>query len=112
MADLIDRDGLRKDFCNMCEAMQPEMIDCERNGCMSMQIIDEQQTVNRWISCDEKLPDDGQICIVKRKFSYKVPCPYMIGVWSSDRNIFFGLRLGTELEDAISWMPFIDPDEV
>ena len=46
MADLIDRDELRKDFCNMCEAMQPEMIDCEKKGCMSMQIIDEQPTVD------------------------------------------------------------------
>lgn len=68
MPDLIERDELRKDFCNMCEAMQPEMIDCEKKGCMSMQIIDVQPTANRWISCDEKLPDDGQICIVKRKF--------------------------------------------
>ena len=36
----------------------------------------------------------------------------MIGVWSSDRNIFSGLRLGTAIEDTISWMPFIDLDEV
>ena len=57
MADLIDRDELRKDFCNMCEAMQPEMIDCEKKGCMSMQIIDEQPAVNRWIPCSERLPE-------------------------------------------------------
>ena len=45
MADLIERSELRKDFCNMCEAMQPEMVDCNKKGCMSMQIIDEQPTI-------------------------------------------------------------------
>ena len=44
MSDLIDRSKLRKDFCNMCHAMQPEMIHCEKKGCMSMRIIDEQPT--------------------------------------------------------------------
>lgn len=57
MADLIDRDELRKDFCNMCEAMQPEMIDCEKKECISMQIIGAQPTVNRWISVEDALPE-------------------------------------------------------
>ena len=64
MADLIDRSELRKDFCNMCEAMQPEMIDCEKKGCMSMQIIDEQPAINRWIPCSERLPEDFVWCLV------------------------------------------------
>ena len=64
MADLIDRDELRKDFCNMCEAMQPEMIDCEKKGCMSMQIIDEQPAVNRWIPVEDALPEYDTMVIV------------------------------------------------
>lgn len=55
LPELIDRIELRKDFCNMCEAMQPEMVNCEKKGCISMQIIDEQPTIKheqrrgRWI---------------------------------------------------------------
>ena len=64
MVDWIDRDELRKDFCNMCEAMQPEMIDCEKKGCMSMQIIDEQTAVNRWIPCSERLPENRERVLV------------------------------------------------
>lgn len=64
MADFIERSKLREDFCNMCEAMQPEMIDCEKKGCISMQIIDEQPAVNRWIPCSERLPEQGERVIV------------------------------------------------
>lgn len=105
MSDLVER----KDVLNCLDNRD---FNSYEDYSRTFDAIEDILTVNRWISCDEKLPDDGQICIVKRKFSYKVPCPYMIGVWSSDRNIFSGLRLGTSLEDAISWMPFIDPDEV
>ena len=108
MNDLIYRDALMKDLRGEC----PESEVCISGESCTYCIVRRQPAINRWISCDEKLPDDGQICIVKRKFSYKVPCPYMIGVWSSDRNIFSGLRLGTKLEDAIAWMPFIEPEEV
>ena len=67
MPELIDRIELRKDFCNMWEAMQPEMIDCEKKGCMSMQIIDEQPAVNRWIPVEDALPetDTTVICYMR-----------------------------------------------
>lgn len=68
MPELIDRIELRKDFCNMCEAMQPEMIDCEKKGCMSMQIIDEQPTIKaepvrhgRWIEVTKHRDENGTI---------------------------------------------------
>lgn len=67
MADLIDRVELRKDFCNMCEAMQPEMIDCNKKGCISMQIIDEQPAVSRWISVEDDLPEIGYSVLVTRQ---------------------------------------------
>ena len=74
MPELIDRCELRKDFCNMCEAMQPDMINCDKKYCMSMEIIDTQPTIDaepvrhgRWIPVEDALPetDTPVICYMR-----------------------------------------------
>jgi hypothetical protein len=112
MADLIDRDELRKDFCNMCEAMQPEMIDCEKKGCMSMQIIGEQTAANRWISCAEQLPERETDVLVYIPVWEENPIQvaYLMYdgiIWElSDGEFNFGKR------EVLYWMPLPNKPEV
>lgn len=103
MADLIDRDELRKDFCNMCEAMQPEMIDCEKKGCMSMQIIDEQPAVNRWIPCSERLPEDGERVLIAHDSGAVYIAERDGKCWKEDSGKWYS--------EVSYWMPLPEPPE-
>lgn len=104
MADLIDRVELRKDFCNMCEAMQPEMIDCNKKGCMSMQIIDEQPAVNRWISVEDALPDAFIYVICAGEEGMAI-LRYNGEVWVDDAGCVYSMSAITH------WMPLPEPPE-
>jgi hypothetical protein len=108
MADLIDRSELRKDFCNMCEAMQPEMIDCEKKGCMSMQIIDEQPAVNRWIPCETAMPEVGMPVLIygcsHRVTAYYDNCKNLFRL-TEDDNLYYIAEYVTH------WMPLPEPPE-
>ena len=110
MADLIERDELRKDFCNMCEVMQPEMVDCPKKGCISMQIINEQPAVNRWIPCSERLPDCGKDVVVYTKaWEEHIQIAHILcdGImWElSDGEFYFSMF------DVTHWMPLPSPPE-
>ena len=65
------------------------------------------QPALRWISVEDRLPDENQKCLVYRNIDDDLRIT--TGIWHSDRKVFNGLRHGTRLEDTIAWMPLPEP---
>jgi hypothetical protein len=65
------------------------------------------QPIDRWISVKDRLPDEGQKCLVYRDIDADLKIT--TGIWHSEWKAFDGLRHGTRLEDAIAWQPLPEP---
>ena len=65
------------------------------------------QPVPRWISVEDRLPDENQKCLVYRDIDADLKIT--TGIWHSERKAFDGLRHGTRLEDTIAWIPLPEP---
>lgn len=84
-----------------------------KDGCIS--VLDDinalpkadVQPVDRWISVKDRLPDEGQKCLVYRDIDADLKIT--TGIWHSEWKAFDGLRHGTRLEDAIAWQPLPEP---
>jgi hypothetical protein len=88
MADLIDRDALMKEICgNECGSVCDE--ECENVMCNYYDYIMDAPSVNRWISCSERLPEQeglylvtttsGKVCIWSFYFALASKRPYFSG---------------------------------
>ena len=61
----------------------------------------------KWISTEDRLPNENQKCLVYRNTNADLKIT--TGIWHSERKAFDGLRHGTRLEDAIAWQPLPEP---
>lgn len=60
----------------------------------------------KWISVNDRLPDENQKCLVYRDINADLKIT--TGIWHSDMKEFYGLRHGTRLKDTIAWMPLLE----
>ncbi|EGK2866900.1 DUF551 domain-containing protein, partial [Escherichia coli] len=59
-------------------------------------------TPDSWISCSERMPDDGQWCVVNTEYGYYVQC------WSEGQG-WLGDDISIPECDVINWMPLPEP---
>ncbi|ELU5442290.1 DUF551 domain-containing protein [Escherichia coli] len=59
-------------------------------------------TPDSWISCSERMPDDGQWCVVNTEYGYYVQC------WSEGQG-WLGDDISLRDCDVIRWMPLPEP---
>ncbi|EOJ4338927.1 DUF551 domain-containing protein [Escherichia coli] len=57
-----------------------------------------------WISCSERMPDDGQWCVVNTEYGYYVQCWSEGQGWLSD-------YISIPECDVINWMPLPEPPQ-
>ncbi|EDL3969753.1 hypothetical protein CSM69_17035 [Salmonella enterica subsp. enterica serovar Infantis] len=57
-----------------------------------------------WISCSERMPDDGQWCVVNTEYGYYVQC------WSEGQG-WLGDDISIPECDVINWMPLPEPPQ-
>ncbi|MGJ1095774.1 DUF551 domain-containing protein, partial [Escherichia coli] len=57
-----------------------------------------------WISCSERMPEDGQWCVVNTKYGYYVQC------WSEGQG-WLGDDISIPECDVINWMPLPEPPQ-
>ena len=102
MADLIDRDALWNDLRIEC----PESDVCNKCSPCIECIVNRQPAVNRWIPCSERMPENGQNCIVctadKR---------IRLAVWLGDYDEWGVWQISKKLYRTINvpaWMPMPD----
>ncbi len=57
-----------------------------------------------WISCSERMPDDGQWCVVNTEYGYYVQC------WSEGQG-WLGDYISIPECDVINWMPLPEPPQ-
>lgn len=61
-------------------------------------------TPDSWISCSERMPDDGQWCVVNTEYGYYVQC------WSEGQG-WLGDDISIPECDVINWMPLPEPPQ-
>ncbi|EFC0393784.1 DUF551 domain-containing protein [Escherichia coli] len=61
-------------------------------------------TPDSWISCSERMPDDGQWCVVNTEYGYYVQC------WSEGQG-WLGDDISIHECDVINWMPLPEPPQ-
>ncbi|EOT3381776.1 DUF551 domain-containing protein, partial [Escherichia coli] len=61
-------------------------------------------TTDGWISCSERMPDDGQWCVVNTEYGYYVQC------WSEGQG-WLGDYISIPECDVINWMPLPEPPQ-
>ncbi|MBL6381692.1 DUF550 domain-containing protein [Escherichia coli] len=61
-------------------------------------------TPDGWISCSERMPDDGQWCVVNTEYGYYVQC------WSEGQG-WLGDYISIPECDVINWMPLPEPPQ-
>ncbi|HHE6056518.1 TPA: DUF551 domain-containing protein [Escherichia coli] len=59
-------------------------------------------TPDAWISCSERMPDDGQWCVVNTEYGYYVQC------WSEGQG-WLGDDISIPECDVTHWMPLPEP---
>ncbi|KAA0607670.1 DUF551 domain-containing protein [Escherichia coli] len=59
-------------------------------------------TPDGWISCSERMPDDGQWCVVNTEYGYYVQC------WSEGQG-WLGDDISIPECDVINWIPLPEP---
>ncbi|EIU0654875.1 DUF550 domain-containing protein [Escherichia coli] len=57
-----------------------------------------------WISCSERMPEDGQWCVVNTEYGYYVQC------WSEGQG-WLGDDISIPECDVINWMPLPEPPQ-
>ncbi|HFO6221604.1 TPA: DUF551 domain-containing protein, partial [Escherichia coli] len=87
-------------------------VDC---GCVSTETLmhwmrvayeagNSPVTPDGWISCSERMPDDGQWCVVNTEYGYYVQC------WSEGQG-WLGDYISIPECDVINWMPLPEPPQ-
>lgn len=87
-------------------------VDC---GCVSTEMFmhwirvayeagNSPVTPDGWISCSERMPDDGQWCVVNTEYGYYVQC------WSEGQG-WLGDDISIPECDVINWMPLPEPPQ-
>ncbi|EEQ2505111.1 DUF551 domain-containing protein [Escherichia coli] len=61
-------------------------------------------TTDGWISCSERMPDDGQWCVVNTEYGYYVQC------WSEGQG-WLGDYISIPECDVINWMQLPEPPQ-
>lgn len=61
-------------------------------------------TPDGWISCSERMPDDGQWCVVNTEYGYYVQC------WSEGQG-WLGDDISIPECDVINWIPLPEPPQ-
>ena len=61
-------------------------------------------TPDGWISCSERMPDDGQWCVVNTEYGYYVQC------WSEGQG-WLGDDISIPECDVINWIPTPEPPQ-
>ncbi|MFL7798928.1 ead/Ea22-like family protein [Escherichia coli] len=61
-------------------------------------------TPDGWISCSERMPDDGQWCVVNTEYWYYVQC------WSKGQG-WLGDDISIPECDVINWIPLPEPPQ-
>ncbi|EMO0767891.1 DUF551 domain-containing protein [Escherichia coli] len=61
-------------------------------------------TPDSWISCSERMPDNGQWCVVNTEYGYYVQC------WSEGQG-WLGDDISIPECDVINWMPLPEPPQ-
>ncbi|ENQ3244042.1 DUF551 domain-containing protein [Escherichia coli] len=61
-------------------------------------------TPDGWINCSERMPDDGQWCVVNTEYGYYVQC------WSEGQG-WLGDDISIPECDVINWMPLPEPPQ-
>lgn len=61
-------------------------------------------TPGGWISCSERMPDDGQWCVVNTEYGYYVQC------WSEGQG-WLGDDISIPECDVINWIPLPEPPQ-
>lgn len=82
-----------------------------KDGCKALyKRLDDIPVANiqpvKWISVNDRLPDENQKCLVYRDINADLKIT--TGIWHSDMKEFYGLRHGTRLKDTIAWMPLLE----
>ena len=111
MDDLIDRDAVLSEINEEVDANQeyPEDKLIRKGLRIARKIIENAPTVNRWIPCSERLPEDGQrvlICSKSKRF-FDVFFRSNAQMPSFDSKIF-GKVYVWSCEDVIERLPMPD----
>lgn len=88
------------------------------NGAIKEDLIDQQEllqivtnciaaTQARWVSVDERLPEDGERVVFKHNRSSDIGC----GVFATSCNVFFTLDNLYFSNNISHWMPLPTPPE-
>ncbi len=67
-------------------------------------VVNSPVTPDSWISCSERMPDDGQWCVVNTEYGYYVQC------WSEGQG-WLGDDISIPECDVINWMPLPEPSQ-
>ncbi|EII1946636.1 DUF551 domain-containing protein [Escherichia coli] len=67
-------------------------------------VVNSPVTPDSWISCSERMPDDGQWCVVNTEYGYYVQC------WSEGQG-WLGDDISIPECDVINWMPLPEPPQ-
>lgn len=104
MVDYIRREDCCEENCG--KENREGYKTCTNCGMLNVPSTDV-QPVSRWISVEERLPEENQKCLVYRDINADLKIT--TGIWHSEWKAFDGLRHGTRLEDTIAWMPLPEP---
>lgn len=112
MADLVERNAVLSEIGEFQIRFSETGDSHERVAYASAEhcklVIMAAPSVNRWIPCSERLPENNQQCLIYRDIT-GTNLKMTTGVYHSDGRVFIGLRHGTVLKDAIAWMPLPEP---
>lgn len=101
MADLIDRDALLKDLRSEC----PECDTCISGEACIDCIVNRQPAVNRWILCNERLPERYIYVLCAGRDGIGI-LRYTGGTWLDENAIAYTTN------EITHWMPLPEPPEV
>ena len=99
----IDADTMRENI--RCEVQRTESLVLKHE---LQKWIDNQPTIGGWISVKDRLPENGQLVVVRHEVKgriYSEVVHYIMDLWWLDWD-----TNGLEL-NAISWIPLPEPQE-
>lgn len=115
---LIDADALTKrliEFCNKNCPYTAKARDIMCGSCfmgLALEAVEDAPTIDseqRWISCKERLPEDGQNVLVTYKTTDKIhPCQYHD---DGSRNPWYSYidQCRAHMNVVLAWMPLPEP---
>lgn len=93
---------LQRRFGQLCKILPGDMVEIVE---IAMRKAGNYPvTPDGWISCSERMPDDGQWCVVNTEYGYYVQC------WSEGQG-WLGDDISIPECDVINWMPLPEPPQ-